>query len=327
MPVEIIGHEKQKKILVSSFRNKRIAHAYLFLGEDGVGKRALAVEFAKLVNCEYPDFAAFKACSGCASCIKQEKSLNPDISVVEPDGAVIKVRQIKALLEAQSLSSYFNKYKFVIIDNAERLTRDAVPMLLKTIEEPLENRIFILVTSKENIIPATIKSRCQTLKFGVLTYEQVKDLLISKGGVSESLVEYASRTSEGSAAKALELIEDSNIELRNVLFQMLDAYYSFRQLFDIKSLRGKFDKLSAVTGELLACFFYDVLKTKIKRGVIYNKDKEDLVRKYAGFLPLENISNIIKEFDKLRVLISRNISLNLDLVINNILIKGDSRND
>ncbi|MFH1073969.1 MAG: DNA polymerase III subunit delta' C-terminal domain-containing protein [Candidatus Firestonebacteria bacterium] len=322
----IVGHYKQKKILASSFKNNRMAHAYLFLGKEGVGKKALAVEFARLVNCEHPDFDDFRSCAVCDSCEKQTKNLNPDIAIVEQEGATIKKLQVKTLLEEQSLSSYYNKYKFVIINNAERLTKDAVPMLLKTIEEPMKKRVFILVASNPYFILPTVKSRCQVIKFGVLTREQVRDILIFNSSVKEDIAEYAARASEGSAARALELIEEKNLELRELIFQMLESYYSVKQLFDLKTIKSKFEKFSIMVTDFLESFFYDVFKMKTGKGLIYNSDKESLIKKYSLLLPLENVSNIIKELDSYRSLISRNLSMNQDLVINSILVKGDIRN-
>jgi DNA polymerase-3 subunit delta' len=322
----IIGHDKQKKILASSFKNNRMAHAYLFLGKEGVGKKALALEFARLVNCEHADFEVFKSCSICNSCEKQSKNLNPDIIVIEQEGATIKKLQIKTLLEDQSLSSLYNNYKFIIINNAEKLTKDAVPMLLKTIEEPGEKRIFILVASNMYFILPTIKSRCQVIKFGSLTREQIRDILIFKKSVPESILEYASRSSDGSVARGLELIEEKNLELREVIFNMLESYYTVKQLFDIKAIKSKYEKFSVMATDLLQGFYYDVFKMKIGKGLIFNSDKESLIKKYSALLPLENISNIIKELDSSRSLLSRNLSMNQDLAINSILVKGDIRN-
>ena len=301
-------------------------YAYLFLGKEGVGKKSLALEFARLVNCEHPDFEAFRSCSGCDSCEKQAQQLNPDIVLVEQDGASIKKIQIKTLLEEQSLSSYFNKYKFVIINNAEKITRDAIPMLLKTIEEPGEKRVFILVAANPSFILPTIKSRCQVIKFGGLTLEQIRDIMLFKCKVKEDILEYAARTAEGSAARGLELVQEKNLELREIIFQMLESYYTARQLFDIKAIKSKFEKFSTLATDLLACFFYDVFKMKLGKGLIYNVDKESLIKKYATLLPLENISSIIRELDSSRSLIARNLSMNQDLVINSILVKGDVRN-
>ena len=322
----IIGHDKQKKILAASFKNNRMAHAYLFLGKEGVGKKSLAVEFARLVNCEQPDFGAFLACGGCDSCVKQSKNLNPDIVVIEQDGATIKKNQVKVLLEEQGLSSLYNKYKFIIINNAEKLTKDAVPMLLKTIEEPGIKRVFILVAANPYFILPTIKSRCQVIKFGGLTLEQVRNILLFKSSIQENILEYAARASEGSVARGLELIEEKNLELREIIYKMLESYYSVKQLFDIKTIKNKYEKFSMMATDLLEGFFYDVFKMKIGKGVIYNTDKEALIKKYSSLLTLDNISGIIRDLDSSRSLISRNLSMNQDLMINSILVKGDIRN-
>ncbi len=325
---KILGHVKQKRILSASVKNDRLAHAYLFTGKDGVGKRSLALEFARLVNCENPDHINFKACSVCLSCEKQSKGLNPDIELVEPDGNSIKKEQITGLLGAQSLSSLFNRYKFIIINEAGKLSRDAVPMLLKTIEEPLQKRVFILIESRADLLLDTIKSRCQTLKFGPLPPEQIKDILVSKGTPvsDERIFEYVIRASEGSAAKALELTGEKCLEVRGYIFTMLEAYYTSRQLLEIKTAKKKFENITVLVTDLLSGFFYDVFKDKTGQGLLCNVDKEELVKKYSKLLPLDNIMNMLSEIDISKSVISRNRILNQDLVLNNILVKGDTRN-
>ena len=324
----IVGHDKQKKILAAAIKNDRMAHAYLFIGRDGVGKKALALEFARLLNCENPDYANFNACSVCSSCDKQTKGLNSDIILVEPVGNSIKREYIKEVLALQSFSSIFNRYKFIIIDEAGKLTRDAVPLLLKAIEEPLEKRVFILVESKPDLLLATIKSRCQAVKFGPLTNEQIKDILIFKGEPVKDarIAEYAARAAEGSVAKAIELRGEKCLELRENIFTMLEAYYTSRQLLEIKAVKKSFENVTSLVTDLLAGFFYDVFKDKTGQGLTCNVDKEELIKKYSRLLPLENIMNILKEIDGSRSLISRNRILNQDLVLNNILVKGDTRN-
>jgi len=322
----ILGHEKQRKILAASFKNNRMAHAYLFLGKEGVGKKLLAVEFARLVNCENPDFNSFQACSMCESCEKQARSLNPDIITIEPDGSTIKTKQIVELLQEQSFSSFYNKYKFVIINNAEKITKDAVPRLLKTIEEPASKSVYILIASNYNFILPTIRSRCQVVKFGYLTASQVKEILSKEVSLSRDVIEYASKSAEGSAAKALELVQEDNIELREALFSMLEAYYAVKQLLDIKTIKSKYEKFSTKATDLLAGFFYDVFKMKTGVGVIANSDKESLIKKYSALLPLDNVSYILKALDSSRSQITRNLSMNQDLLINNIIVKGDVRN-
>lgn len=327
MPNNIVGHDKQKKILAASVKNDRLAHAYLFIGKSGVGKKALALEFARLVNCENPDYQTFKACSVCSSCEKQSQGLNPDIIVVEPDGNSIKREQIIELLDTHSLSSIFNRHKFIIINDAGKLSSAAVPMLLKTIEEPLEKRVFILVEANPDFLLSTIKSRCQTIKFGPLTSQQVKGILLLKEEpVDAQIAEYAARASEGSAAKALELTGEKCLELRNNLFAMLETFYTNRQLLEIKAVKKSFENVTASVTDLLSSFFYDVFKDKTGQGILYNVDKEELIKKFARLLPLDNIMGILNDIDTSRSVISRNRILNQDLVLNNILVKGDCRN-
>jgi len=328
MQKNITGHDKQKRILSAAVKNNKLAHAYLFTGRDGVGKKTLALEFARLVNCENPDYQNFRACAVCASCLKQTQGLNPDILLVQAEKNSIKREQIAELLNSNSLSSIFNKYKFVIIDEAGKLSREAVPMLLKTIEEPLERRVFILVEANPALLLNTIRSRCQTVKFGPLTSAQVKEFLLAKEEPIEdaNIIEYGVRVSDGSVAKALELTGVKALELRAAIFTMLEAYYKNRLLLEVKAVKKNFENVTAVVTDYFSSFIYDVLKVKTGQGLICNVDKEELVKKYAQLLPLENIMTMLSEIDASRSVISRNRILNQDLVLNNILVKGDIRN-
>jgi DNA polymerase-3 subunit delta' len=184
----IIGHQKQWEFLKRSFEEGQLAHAFLFCGESQIGKKTLAIELVKLLNCQ----DANKPCGACKNCLDVEKgkfldflfvrsgeesnnfegmfsynSALPDLKSGEvlTDKKEIGIDQARKALDFLSLRSYFSGYKAVIIDNAEKLTIEAQNCLLKTLEEPKGKTILILVTSQPDRLLTTIFSRCQTIKF------------------------------------------------------------------------------------------------------------------------------------------------------------------
>lgn len=184
----IIGHQKQWDYLKSSFENEQLSHAFLFCGENQIGKKTLAIELVKLLNCKEKN----KPCGVCKNCLDIEKgnfldfllvrigeestdfegkfsynSALPDLKSGEElaDKKEIGVDQARKIIDFLSLKSYFNNYKAVIIDNAEKLTTEAQNCLLKTLEEPKSKTVLILVTSQPDRLLTTIFSRCQLIKF------------------------------------------------------------------------------------------------------------------------------------------------------------------
>lgn len=170
----IIGQERPIGILRGIIRTGKVPTSFLFTGERGIGKMMTAVDFAKALNCEQQEDGA--PCDRCASCNKIEQGTHPDLRVTEPDGGVIKVEQVRELEEFLTLTPYEGKKKIVIIDDADRMNTYAANAFLKTLEEPPEDSIIILISSREEMLPDTIRSRCLKLKFSPLSEEELKAL-------------------------------------------------------------------------------------------------------------------------------------------------------
>ncbi|RMG75108.1 MAG: DNA polymerase III subunit delta' [Nitrospirae bacterium] len=176
---DVIGHDKQKRILLSALKRGREATSYLFSGESGIGKTTFALEYAKVVNClqrvqrdGLPD-----ACDSCASCRKISRLNHPDLKVVEPETDVIKIEQIREVTEFLSFSPFEGKKKVVIIKNAELMNQPSSNAFLKTLEEPPDDSLILLVTSSEEVLLETIRSRCFRIRFSPLNSRQTEEVL------------------------------------------------------------------------------------------------------------------------------------------------------
>ena len=210
----ILGNDKIKKELIGSINNKKYSHSYLFLGISGIGKKMIAKEFAKMILCG----GEKKYCNKCKSCIEFSSGNNPDFAEINPDGNNVKIEQIRELQRKIVEPPIISNKKVYIIDEADSMTKEAQNCLLKTLEEPPEFAVIILIGSNESNFLSTIKSRCTIIKFNSIPSEQVKNYIEQKYDIhpiSENII----LASEGSIGKA-EILKDKQ-ELYNAIDNIL----------------------------------------------------------------------------------------------------------
>ena len=171
---DVVGHERPVRIIHRAIETGRVHHAYLFTGMEGIGKKVVAMNMAKALNCERQDG---DACDQCTACQRIDKGVYPDCIMVNPDGAAIKIEQVRRLQQEIAFKPYEARWRVVIIDGAERLTRASANALLKTLEEPPPQTTLILIAAAIEGLPATVLSRCQRIRFTPLTDAEVKKVL------------------------------------------------------------------------------------------------------------------------------------------------------
>ena len=176
---EIQGHSTAIRMLEGAKERGRLASSYLFAGEEGIGKRATALAFAAAINCKnpIPVQGGQDACGECGSCVKFAGGTHPDLLIVEPDGAQIKVEQVRQVGEALAYRSFEGGVKVVIVDNAEAMNPAASNAFLKTLEEPTPDTLIILVSSMPDRLLPTIRSRCSRINFRPLSDEDSAKVL------------------------------------------------------------------------------------------------------------------------------------------------------
>lgn len=219
---EIQGQEKAIHILQCAIQNSHIAHAYLFTGPEGVGKKQTALALAQYLNCTSPDLQTFVSCGRCPSCIQSISGSHPDLLILEPDGNSIKIEQIRTLLSKVSLRSYENTYKVVLINDAHLMTEQAANCLLKTLEEPTDNTVFLLITSQVQNLPVTILSRCQQISFNLLSPSMIQDILQKLHPERQSQIGLVTALAKGSVSTAENLLANEEIaEARQDFYNLL----------------------------------------------------------------------------------------------------------
>lgn len=216
----LAGHEKPKAFLREAVARKKLAHAYLFRGPDGVGKKKAALALASLLNCKNP--LEFDACGSCTSCRKYASGNHPDLTMILPDGAAIKISQIRDLKHQLNFPPLEAKFRFVILEDIHTMRREAANSLLKTLEEPAPGNILILTADQKGEILPTILSRCQLIPFGPLDHaELVKILQQQEGDLDESTALTLAALSEGSPGRAIFLWQKNLLTLRQEVVEGL----------------------------------------------------------------------------------------------------------
>lgn len=215
---KIIGNKRIQLELINSIENKNVSHSYMFVGIEGIGKQLIAKEFAKGLLCISETEIC---CNKCKSCIEFNSSNNPDFLLIEPDGNSIKIEQIRYLQRKIQEKPIISEKKVYIINDAEKMTVEAQNCLLKTLEEPPEYAIIILIVSNDNAILSTIKSRCMKIVFKAIEPELIKRFMeehYEMTNISENLLE----AFQGSVAKAIRLKEKQSEykEIENIILNL-----------------------------------------------------------------------------------------------------------
>lgn len=203
---QIVGQARVVEALRRSLETGRLAQAYLFSGPEGVGKRTAALALAGAVGCHT---SSGEGCDRCDHCSKIASGSHPDVIVVAPDGAFIKIDQVRALEPLLAIAPRESPRRFVVIDGAERLHPSAANALLKSVEEPRGDTTFVLVASAPHRVVPTLLSRSQRLRFAPLSPTQVeqitRDVLVAAGADLTALP-WAAAASEGSPGRALRFL-------------------------------------------------------------------------------------------------------------------------
>lgn len=173
--------------IVARVEQQRMPHAVLLTGVSGLGKKQFAAKMAESLLCLAPD-EQFYACGVCHSCQIMQAGNHPDHLTIRSEevGKSIKIEQIRALKEKQSLTPSIAKWKTVVIESADSMTNSAANSLLKLLEEPQNNTILILTTSAVHRLPITIRSRCQQMHLSAPDYSLTLQWIDSQGISTDS---------------------------------------------------------------------------------------------------------------------------------------------
>lgn len=268
---DILGNDDVKKYLTNCIENKNFSHSYIFSGIKGIGKYTFAKDFAKCIL---------------------EDSMMQDYYELGPDGKSIKVSQIRELQNVINIKPTFSKKSVYIIDDADLMTIEAQNSLLKTLEEPPEYAVIILIVHNERSILSTVKSRCVNIKFSKLSDKEIKKYFLKN---------------------------DLNFEDKNInVFKVLDG-----SLNNIDFIRDDYDELLKLT-----VFVTNLKKNRVinffqDASVFYdNHDKIIRLLEYLNILLFENsyfqLIEIVEK-TKNKILMNNNFEMCIDYMILNFI--------
>ncbi len=203
-----VGHQKQWRLLENSLERKKLPHALLFYGQEKVGKKKLALDLAKYINCQGSE----KPCNSCRNCQDIEKGIFPDFVLIgpAPKQARIQIAEIRDAVKKLSLKPYSSSMRIAVIDQAHLMTADAQGCFLKFLEEPKGDSLIILITEYPETLLPTIRSRIQKIGFYPVDSSEIKKYL-QKKGVNEKRAETLSLVCGGKTGIACDLLENPDI--------------------------------------------------------------------------------------------------------------------
>ena len=286
---DIIGNTEIKDYLIKSIRQKNILHSYLFLGTDGIGKLLIAKEFAKKILCleDSEDNCTCKSCT-CFNGLN-----HPDFYLINEEGETIKVDSMREVTEKVIEKPIVSRKKVYIINDCDRMTKEAQNCLLKTLEEPPEFVVMILISSNENIILNTIKSRCMSLKF-----RNIED---------EELLKYSKEV----------------LGYDEVSKNLLKSFYgSIGKAIKLKDSKEKYDEIDVLISNLLK---KDIIEIMLDGKIIYDKENIYDILDYITVCLYSNMNINEKYIDCIKYVNECADRLrsnsNFDMCVDNLLFK------
>jgi len=318
----IIGHKSAKKILQKQIKSSRVSHAYLFTGREGIGKKTLAIQFAKALFCRQ---IVSDSCDSCITCRKIEHYNHPDLKSIEieEDSKQLKIDQIREMQRTLAYKPYEGERKVYIIDDADHMTSQAANSLLKTLEEPPSYATIILLAEDINKILPTVFSRCQHIKLSAISKSKIKDLLIDKG-IKKDKIEILSRLANGSPGQALRLSSEEGLfsqreEVLSFLIklQKIDSV----KLFEFVDIMVKLYKQGFPLFDLLSNWYHDIMmyKQDSESNDIINYDYRKNIIEEVNSYNINELISILNLINKYQQYIDHNVRK--DLVLQVLLLK------
>lgn len=315
----IIGQDRVVRFLTRAYENNRIPHAFLFTGIPGVGKRATACALAGLLQCKSAKKA--HACGVCPSCKKIDSGNHPDVVLVEPSGAFIKIEQIRSLRNEFALKPFEGNKRIAIIVDAHTMNSESANAFLKILEEPPRDSFMILTAHQVSDLLPTIVSRCQHIAFAPLPSGLIAEKLVEEKRIDRKVADIAAIWAQGSLGAAIQTDPKKVAQERNRLIEQFETLSLKRMQpllgFAENLAKDKDNMLNTL--ELLKVWIRDLLFGKLCPEKILNKDLMETIAKIAHDYSVSSLLEKIKIIQGAQVAVQR--SRNRRLVLEVMLIR------
>jgi DNA polymerase-3 subunit delta' len=314
---QVAGQDKAVSILQRSLERGNLAHAYLIVGPPHVGKMTLALDIACALNCE----SAEPPCGQCPSCQKVVAGNHADVQIVgliqnedAAEAKLISIDQVRDVQHSASLPPFEGRYKTFIVEDAELLSIEAANCLLKTLEEPADKMIFLLLTTNEKLLPETVISRCQRLELTPLPPPRMEEALQKRWGVEPDKAKLLARLSRGclgwavTAAAGDQILSARAQKLEN-LYAIVRADTEAR--FDHAArLAAQYAQDRSAVQEILDLWqdwWRDLLLVKTGcQEYVNNTDQLNVLHDMAGHFTLEQVRGCLKSIRAAEVQLKQN---------------------
>jgi len=309
----MIGHRAQREQMNEAIRLGRVAHGYCFEGPEAIGKMKMAFHFAKDLLCMQEE----TSCGHCHSCQMFDGGNHPDFHVYRPEGKSIKREQAEAAIHELQVRSYEGGYKVFLFDEAEKMTAAAQNALLKSLEEPPDQTVILLVTANPQGLLPTIRSRLQSVRFYPVEESDIVKGLLAHGANQDLAVKIA-RLSEGRPGRALSLLESQEFQVLQEASEKALSHLLSKQPLHIVSFLSIFEthkeQADAILNDFLN-FFRDVLvyQTTREENRILNPARRIQVKETALRVPEAVIYDIMEQIIQTKEQLRRNLNLTVGL--------------
>ena len=325
---KLVGNDHIKEILKRFIKNKRVPNSLLFAGEEGIGKRLFALEFAKSFVCQNP--TGGEACDKCPACLRAGKFTFPknddrddhkkvifsehsDIGTVIPYKRNILVDAIRHLETEANFRPFEAASRFFIIDDADKMNAEASNALLKTLEEPPASSHIFLITSRPDALLPTIRSRVQTLRFAPIETEKIKEHLLSTKQFSQPDAEMLAKLAHGRLGSALELDLEKFRTRRELMFKVLqsllqtnDRAVLLQTAEEMNDAKNKDDYEKYL--DALQTLIHDIWTLKLGSAEIVNADLKNHLEQFAENADSKKLSGWLTEIELMRERFAVNIN-------------------
>jgi DNA polymerase-3 subunit delta' len=328
---KLIGNDAVKTSLRRLLENGRLPGSFLFTGEEGVGKKLFALELAKVLNCR--NRQGVEACDECSSCRRISRSTfppfgnddddkerlvwseHPDVAMARPYKQIIRIKPIRELEREANFRPFEGAGRLFIIEDADYMNDQAANALLKTLEEPEPTTHLVLTTTNPSALPATIRSRCQTIQFAPIRTDKIEKFLIESKDTSPEDAQLLARTSRGSLGRASAADIDTYRERREAMIAVLAA---LTVTGDRAALLRSAEELAAAKDRDEYEQLLDVLEVLIRdawalslgrpKDSIVNIDLLDQLQRIAGDLRSSQAASWLQQIEELRGALEVNIN-------------------
>jgi DNA polymerase-3 subunit delta' len=337
------NQERPKSILKGALQKGQVACSYLFFGPRGVGKQALALELAKAVNCEGREVLP---CDHCPACRRIDQLNYPDVRLYFPtahpkkikpeelqealrqrvanlylmprykESDAIHIEIIRKIEREANYKSYEGKKKVFILADADRMNISAANALLKTLEEPPPNVLFVLTTAHPSKLPATVLSRCQQIRFGRLSDAVVARALETAPVARPDRIRLASRLAQGNLGRALELLHEDVEHRRSEVLKILATGLSGDLISTIKLAerlgRSRSPAANEENLEALQVWYRDLLLLlEGKEDFLINEDLKPQLREMASQYDWQGVQQSLDLIQDTRMALAANVNVEL----------------